>query len=51
MFKKKESDFQYFNEEWNQRNEPTTDDEYGDTHVDGVDELFRYNKPNLTIED
>ena len=41
--------FTYFNEEWN--NEPHTDDEYGDTHVDGVDEMFRYNKPNLTIED
>jgi hypothetical protein len=28
MFKKKESDFQYFNEEWNQKNEPTTDEDF-----------------------
>ena len=37
MFKKKESDFQYFNEEWNQRNEPTTD---GDFLEDGVDDYI-----------
>jgi hypothetical protein len=41
--------FKYFNEEWN--NEPHTNDEYGDTHVDGVDEIFNYKKPNLAIED
>jgi hypothetical protein len=36
MFKKKESDFQYFNEEWNKRNEPTTDEDYLE---DGIDDF------------
>ena len=35
MFKKKESDFHYFNEEWNQHNEPTTDEDYLE---DGIDD-------------
>lgn len=50
MFKLKESNFTYFNDEWNQ-NEPTTNDEYGDIHIDGVDEIYNPIKPNLSIED
>jgi hypothetical protein len=38
MFKLKEQNFTYFNDEWNQ-NEPHTNDDYGDTYVDGIDEI------------
>jgi hypothetical protein len=47
MFKKKESDFQYFNEEWN-RNEPTTDD---DLLEDGVNDYFSIPTKSEAVED
>ena len=54
MFKKQESDFTYFNEEWNAPL-PTTEaqsiDDYGDDHVDGVDEWFPTKDESSTIED
>lgn len=48
MFKKKESDFQYFNEEWNQRNEPTTDEDFLE---DGVNDYVSVPKGSGAIED
>ena len=48
MFKKKESDFQYFNEEWNQRNEPTTDE---DSLEDGIDDYVSTPQKSTAYED
>jgi hypothetical protein len=48
MFKLKEPNFTYFNDEWN---EPTTNDDYGDTYEDGIDERYPYNKSKTSIED
>ena len=48
MFKKKESDFQYFNEEWNQRNEPTTDEDFLE---DGIDDFVSTPTKSGAIED
>jgi len=31
--------------------EPHTDDDYGDTYEDGVDERYRYKKFKTSIED
>jgi len=48
MFKKKESDFQYFNEEWNRSNEPTTDEDFLE---DGVDDYVSTPTKSGAIED
>ena len=48
MFKKKESDFQYFNEEWNQRNEPTTDEDFLE---DGIDDFVSTPTKSSAYED
>ena len=48
MFKKKESDFQYFNEEWNRSNEPTTDEDYLE---DGIDDFVSTPTKSGAIED
>jgi len=48
MFKKKESDFTYFNEEWNQRNEPTTDEDYLE---DGIDYYISTPTKSTAYED
>jgi|SaaInl5LU_22_DNA_1037371.scaffolds.fasta_scaffold44840_4 hypothetical protein len=47
MFKKKESDFRYFNEEWNS-NEPTTD---GDYLEDGIDDFVSTPSKSEAVED
>ena len=46
MFKKKEGDFRYFNEEWN--NEPTTDEDWLE---DGVDDYVSIGNKKNIIED
>jgi len=54
MFKKKEAEFTYFNEEWNGTSEETKaqpKDDYGDTHIDGVDEWIYTTRESSTIED
>ena len=48
MFKKKESDFQYFNEEWNRSNEPHTDEDFLE---DGVDDYVSTPTKSGAIED
>ena len=48
MFKKKESDFQYFNEEWNRSNEPTTDEDFLE---DGIDDYVSTPTKSGAIED
>lgn len=48
MFKKKESDFTYFNEEWNRSNEPTTDEDFLE---DGVDDYVSTPTKSGAIED
>jgi len=48
MFKKREGDFQYFNEEWNQRNEPTTDEDWLE---DGVNDYVSTPTKSGAIED
>lgn len=48
--KKKTVDFIYFEDSWN--TERPTDDEYGDTYIDGIDDSRTYKrKGNTTIED
>jgi hypothetical protein len=47
MFKKKESDFTYFNEEWNS-NEPSTDEDYLE---DGIDDFISYPHKSTAVED
>jgi hypothetical protein len=47
MFKKKEPDFTYFNEEWN-RNEPTTDEDYLE---DGVNDYISIPTKSEAYED
>ena len=47
MFKKKESDFHYFNEEWNSY-EPTTDEDYLE---DGVDDYVSVPNKRGVVED
>jgi hypothetical protein len=47
MFKKKESDFTYFNEEWN-RNEPTTDEDYLE---DGIYDYVSTPNGSKVVED
>ena len=46
MFKKKEADFRYFNEEWN--NEPTTDEDYLE---DGIDDYVSTPNKSSAYED
>ena len=48
MFNKKESDFTYFNEEWNQRNEPTTDEDFLE---DGIDDFVSTPTKSSAYED
>ena len=48
MFKKKESDFQYFNEEWNRSNEPTTDEDFLE---DGIDDYVSTPTKSSAYED
>ena len=49
MFKKKESDFTYFNEEWNQHKESSRDEDYLE---DGIDDYVSTpNKNNGVVED
>lgn len=48
MFKKRESDFTYFNEEWNQKNEPTTDEDYLE---DGIDDYVSTPTKSSAYED
>ena len=47
MFKKRESDFTYFNEEWNQY-EPTTN---GDYLEDGIDDYISTPTKSTAVED
>ena len=50
IMKKKTVDFIYFEDSWN--TERPTDDEYGDTYIDGIDDSRTYKrKGNSTIED